>query len=67
MTLLRRKAALVVLALALGGGVAGWYALSGSGDASNLTELDSTSFTQLKDDFNATAGHVRVIVLLSPS
>jgi hypothetical protein len=64
--LLTRKTASVVLALALAGAGA-WYAMSDSGDAANLTELDPASFEQLKRDFNEAAGNVRVIVLLSPS
>lgn len=66
-TFFTRKAALIVVGLALVAGVGGWYGLSDSGSAANLTELDATSFARLRDDFNAAAGNVRVIVLLSPS
>lgn len=66
-SLLTRKAALAILALALAAGAGGWYALSDAADPANLTELNPAAFDQLKDEFNAAAGNVRVIVLLSPS
>ncbi len=67
MTKPSRKGAFIVLALALVAGAAGWYALSDSGDPARLSELDATSFSQLKDDFNAAVGKVRVVLLLSPT
>jgi hypothetical protein len=62
----RRKAVIGIAAVALlGGGV--WYAVSDRAPASALISLDPTSFANLKEDFNAAAGNVRVIALLSPT
>lgn len=60
-----RKLAAGIVASALIGGA--WYALSDSAGAPALTDLDSASFAQLKNEFNAAAGKVRVIALLSPT
>jgi hypothetical protein len=62
-----RKLATGILAAALVGAAGAWYAFSDSATASELTVLDSASFAQFKDDFNASAGNVRVIALLSPT
>lgn len=62
-----RKLVIGIVALTLLGGAGAWYAWFDSGAASALTDLDPTSFAQLKNEFNASAGRVRVIALLSPT
>jgi hypothetical protein len=67
MKLLRRKLALLLIALGLLGGAAGWYAFSDSAPESALLELSPSSFSELKNHFNEAAGTTRIIVLLSPT
>lgn len=62
-----RKLATGIIALALLGVGAGWYALSDSVEPGAFTNLDSESFAQLRNEFNAAVGDVRVILLLSPT
>ena len=63
---MNRKVAVGIVALALLGGAGAWYAFSDPADAAALTSLDQASFAQLKKEFNAATGNVRVIALLSP-
>lgn len=67
MNLGRRKLAIGILGLALLACAAGWYTVADRADGGALTELNATSFAELKKEFNAAADEVRVIVLLSPS
>lgn len=60
-----RKTVIGIAAVALLGGA--WYAFSDSAAPSALTSLDQASFAKFKEDFNAAAGNVRVIALLSPT
>jgi len=62
-----RKRSIGILAASLLGGAGAWFLLSDSAGASALTDLHLASFAQLKSDFNAAAGRVRIIVLLSPT
>ena len=64
---MNRTLAIGILAAALLGAAAAWYAFSDSPGASELTNLDAASFAQLKSEFNAAAGNVRIIALLSPT
>ena len=61
-----RKLAIGTLAAVLFGGAGAWYAFYGTG-SSAIADLDPAGFTQLKNEFNAGAGKVRVIALLSPT
>ncbi len=63
---MNRKRAIGILAAVLFGGAGAWYAISDSAGAA-LADVSPTSFAQLKNEFNAAAGKVRVIALLSPS
>jgi hypothetical protein len=45
----------------------GWFFLDARRASARLEELDAASFEQFKHDFNAAAGSVRVIALLSPT
>lgn len=64
---MRRKLAVAILAAVLLAGAGAWYAFSDPAPASALTVLDESSFARLKDAFNAAAGNVRIIALLSPT
>lgn len=60
-----RKRSIGIVAAMLLAGAGAWLGFSDS--ASALTDLHPASFAQLKQDFNAAAGKVRVVVLLSPT
>ena len=62
-----RKRSIGILAVTLLSGAGAWFFLFDSVGASSLTDIDPASMAQLKNDFNAASGRVRVIVLLSPT
>ena len=62
-----RRLTIGIIALALFGVGAVWYAASDSAAPGAFTDLDAESFTQLRNEFNADADNVRIIVLLSPT
>lgn len=61
-----RKLAIGAVTTVLLGGAGAWYAFSEAG-SSAIADLDPAAFAQLKNEFNAGAGKVRVIALLSPT
>lgn len=68
--LLGVAAALVAAVMLLPQSIAGFLAdriSTGVPGAPALTELDPASFAELKAEFNAAAGKVRIIALLSPT
>ena len=68
--LLGVAAALVAAVILLPQSIAGLLAdrtSTGAPGAPVLTELDPASFAQFKAEFNAAAGRVRIIALLSPT
>ena len=65
--LLGVSAALVLAVVFAPQSVAGFLAEPGGGNDTALTDLDPPSYARLKSEFNAAAGRVRVIALLSPT
>ena len=61
-----RRLAIGIAAAVLTGATGAWYALSGAGSTA-IADLDPAGFAQFKNAFNAGAGKVRVIALLSPT
>ena len=62
-----RKLAIAIIALVLFGVGAVWYAATDSVAPGALTDLDSESFTKLRNEFNTAVGDVRIILLLLPT
>jgi hypothetical protein len=62
-----RKVIIAAISIALFAGVGTWYVLSDSSGSHAISSLDPASFAELKNEFNAAAGHVRIIALLSPT
>lgn len=62
-----RRHSIGLLAATLLAAAGAWFLFSDSDGASALTDLHPRSFAQLKSDFNAATGNVRIIVLLSPT
>jgi hypothetical protein len=66
--LLNRKLMIAILALTLVVGAAGWYLFDfGRPGPVAITEINATSFAQIKNEFNESSGEVRIIALLSPT
>ncbi len=62
-----RKIVLGMLAAVLLGGAGAWYAWSHPDEARGLRDLGRGSLAQLQSEFNAAAGNMRLLVLLSPT
>ena len=62
-----RRRSFGLLAATLLGGAGAWLLFFDVAGAAALTDLHPASFAQLKQDFNAAAGNVRIMVLLSPT
>jgi hypothetical protein len=66
----KKRLGIVAVLVIVGLLVLGWHLYSGSAVPAGqppLVSLTSTNFEQLRASFNASAGQVRVVLLLSPT
>lgn len=67
---MKKRLSIIAVFVTMGLLVSGWHFYGGSAVPAGqppLASLTSTNFDQLRDAFNASAGQVRIVLLLSPT